>query len=94
MILIKRFYRHLILSLTVATGLALTGYEYWLERHRPQHVDGPFVLYHKGWSAGVYVSNPDLAVYLALGLAFIGLAVATAFLSMDVREPAVVRRSR
>lgn len=91
---IDRFYRRLVLSLMAVTGLALAGFEYWLEHDRPQRIEGPFMLYHKGYGAIVYVSTLDQIAYLALSVAFIGLAVAMAFLSIDLREPGWVRRSR
>ena len=91
---INRFYRRLVLMLMAVTGLALAGFEYWLEHDRPQKIDGPFMLYHKGYGAIVYVSTLDQVAYLALGLTFIALAATMAFLSIDFREPGLVRRSR
>ena len=89
---IDRFYRRLVLMLMAVTGLALAGFEYWLEHDRPQKIDGPFMLYHKGYGAIVYVSTLDQVAYLALGLTFIALAATMAFLSIDLREPGLVRR--
>ncbi len=69
--------------LLVVVAIALGAFEYILEHNRPTHVAGIDVLYHKGYSAIVYVSTGDLLIYWALSMTCIASAVLLAFLVIE-----------
>ena len=79
----RKIHQQMAGCLLVVVAVALGVFEYILEHDRPTHAIGANLLYHKGYSAIVYVSTVDLMIYWALSMTCIASAVFLAFLVID-----------